>query len=143
MIKHLLCVILVVACCNTGFSQNDEKANVLAVERSAADAFTKHNLPNLSVIFAEDASIITPKGEMVTKQQLLQYVANVNSLVVSDMQVKLKGNNIAIVTGIQLETGKDASGVYFTKSRFMDVLEKRSGAWTIIASQSTFMDQQQ
>jgi ketosteroid isomerase-like protein len=138
MMKNLLFTLLVVACCNTGFSQNDEKANVLAVERSTADAFSKHNLPNINSAFADDASIITQKGELVTKQQLLQYVQRVNSLVVSDLQVKIKGNNIAIVTGTQVETGKDNSGsAYSTKSRFTDVLEKRNGNWIIIASQAT------
>ena len=129
---------MVIACSTAAFSQNDDKANVLAVERTLADAFTKHNVVNINAIYADDASIIKQQGELVNKQQLTQYVQQVNSFVLSDLQVKLKGSNIAIVTGIQSETGKDASGnVYSTKSRFTDGLEKKNGSWTIAASQST------
>ena len=65
---------MVFACCSTAFSQNDDKANVLALEKSTADAFTKHNLPYLNTAFADDASIITQQGVLVNKQQLMQYV---------------------------------------------------------------------
>lgn len=139
--KHALFIIATIVCCNTAFSQNDEKANVLAVERSTADAFTKHNVPYLSQVFTDDATIITPKGESVTKQQMFQYVSNINSVVVSDMQVKIKGI-IAIVTGVETETGKNEAGVYTGKYRFTDVLEKIKGQWFITASQATPMNQE-
>src|SRR5215471_4301754 len=124
MTKQAILFVSTLIFCNAAFSQNDEKANVLGVERATADAFTKHNLANINTVFADDASIITQKGEIITKQQLMQYVSNINSVVVSDMQVKIKGT-IAIVTGTETETGKDNSGTpYSNKSRFTDVLEK-------------------
>jgi ketosteroid isomerase-like protein len=138
--KQVIFIILTIACCSAAFSQNDEKANILAVEKSTADAFTKHNVVYLNSVFSDDATIITAKGEAINKQQLLQYVPGVNSVVVSDMQVKIK-NNIAIVTGIELETGKDNSGVYSNKLRFTDVLEKTKGQWQIISTQATSIDQ--
>ncbi|MEO8712722.1 MAG: nuclear transport factor 2 family protein [Parafilimonas sp.] len=140
MMKQILFIFLTMVFCNAAFSQNDEKANILAVEKSTADAFTKHNVVYLNSVFTDDVIIITAKGEAINKQQLLQYVSGVNSVVVSDMQVKIK-NNIAIVTGIELETGKDNSGVYSNKLRFTDVLEKTKGQWQIISTQATSMDQ--
>ncbi len=143
MIKRLLFIALVVASGTKGFSQSDEKAIILAVEKTVADAFTKHNIPALNAAFADDIAIITQTGESINKQQLLQYVNQINSVTVSDMQVKIKGNNnFAVVTGIELETGKDSSGsAYSNKSRFTDVLEKKNGQWTIFASQATSMNQ--
>lgn len=138
--KQVMFIILAIVLGNAAFCQNDEKANILAVEKSTADAFTKHNVVYLNSVFSDDATIITAKGEAINKQQLLQYVPGVNSVVVSDMQVKIK-NNIAIVTGIELETGKDNSGVYSNKLRFTDVLEKTKGQWQIISTQATSMDQ--
>jgi ketosteroid isomerase-like protein len=123
------------------FSQNDEKANVLAVERNTADAFTKHNAIYINQIFADDASIITAKAELINKQQLIQYISNINTVVVSDMQVKISGTT-AIVTGIETETGKNEAGVYTGKYRYTDVLQKVKGNWIIVASQATSMDQQ-
>ena len=140
MKKHLIIFILTTTISSAVFSQSDEKANILAVEKSTADAFTKHNVVYLNSVFAEDASIITPKGESVTKQQLLQFVGNINSVVVTDMQVKIKGT-IAIVTGTELETGKNDAGAYSNKYKFTDVLEKVKGQWQITATQATSMEQ--
>lgn len=136
MIKQVLFTILTVVCCNNVFSQSDEKANILAVERSTADAFTKHNLVFLNSIFSDDINVITATGEIVNKQQLLQSVQNVNSATVSGMLVKIEGN-IAIVTGTETETGKDNVGTYSITMRFTDILQKTKGQWQIIASQAT------
>jgi ketosteroid isomerase-like protein len=138
--KKIICLIAVIASCNIAFCQNDETANVLALERNTADAITKHNVPNIIAAFSDNATIITPSGELVGKQQLLQYLPNITSVVVSDMKVVLKGP-IAIVTGIQVENGKNDAGVYSNKCRFTDVLEKTKGQWKIIASQATLIEQ--
>ena len=136
MIKQLLLTLLTLVIYTAGFSQNDEKANVLAVERNAANAFTKHDVVALNSIFSDDVNVISATGAVLSKQQLLQAVQNVNSATLSDMQVRIEGY-IAIVTGIELETGKDNNGVYSNKLRFTDVLEKSKGVWKIIASQAT------
>jgi ketosteroid isomerase-like protein len=140
MRKHLLFFILTATISTAVFSQSDEKANILATEKSTADAFTKHNVVFLNAVFADDASIISAKGETMTKPQLMQYVSNINSVVVTDMQVKIKGT-IAVVTGVELETGKNDAGAYSNKYRFTDVLEKVKDQWQITASQATSMDQ--
>ena len=141
MTRRILFTLLVIACCNVAFSQNDDKANVLAIERKAADAYSKHAIPSLLSVFSDDATIITKNGQLINKQQLAQYVQPINGFVVSDMDVKIKGN-IAVVTGIQTETGKDTScGEYSTKARFTDVMERKNGIWTIVASQATLANQ--
>ena len=141
MMKQALLIIAIACTSHVAFSQNDEKANILAVERSTADALTKHNAMYINTVFTDDATIITPDGALINKQQLIQYLPKINSVVFSDMQVKTKGI-IAIVTGIQTETGKNDAGVYTGKYRFTDVLEKVKGQWFITASQLTSMDQQ-
>ena len=140
MIKKLLITFLTFVFFTTVFCQNDDKANVLAVERNAANAFTKHDVVVLNSVFADDVNIISATGAVETKQQLLQAVQNINSVTVSDMQVRIEGY-IAIVTGVALETGKDNNGVYSNKTRFTDVLEKTKGVWKIIASQATAVQQ--
>ena len=99
MMKQTIFLLATLFICNAIFSQSDEKANVLAVERGAANAFTKHNVVYLNQVFTDDASIISPKGQIITKQQIMQYVQNINSVTVSDMQVKIKGNNNFAVRG--------------------------------------------
>lgn len=139
MIKQIIFSALLIAGSTAAFSQNDDKANVLSVERNAAMAFSKHNVPGLNAAFADDATIITATGSLINKQQLAQRAQPINGLTLSDMDVKVKGN-VAVVTGIQTETGKDASGgAYETKARFTDVLERKNGAWFITASQATLI----
>ena len=138
MIKQVFLTLLTLAFYTVIFSQNDDKANVLALERSTANAFTKHDVVALNSAFADDANIISATGAIVNKQQLLQAVQNVNSVTLSDVQVRIEGY-IAIVTGTVLETGKDNNGVYSNKLRFTDVLAKTKGVWKIIASQATLV----
>ena len=138
MIKRFLFLAAAIICTVAAFSQNDDKANVLAVERSAANAFTKHDVVALNAAFADDATIVSATGALLSKQQLFQAVQNVNSVTVSDMQVRIEGY-IAIVTGITLETGKDNNGVYSNKLRFTDILAKTKGVWKIISSQATLV----
>ena len=134
--KQLLLIITTLACCTAAFSQSDEKANILAAEKNTADAFTKHNIPFLNSVIADNVSVITSKGEMITKQDLLKYVNNITSCTVSDMQVNNLGT-VAVVTGIEKISSKDESGAYTTTVRFTDVLQKTKGQWQIIASQAT------
>jgi hypothetical protein len=138
--KQIIFTIIIIVCCNSVFSQTDEKGIVLGIERSTADAFTKHNLTFLTSIFADNINVITATGEIVNKEQLLRSVQNVNSVTVSNMQVRIE-NNIAIVTGLAMETGKDDNGVYSNKLRFTDVLLRTKGQWQIIASQATAIQQ--
>jgi ketosteroid isomerase-like protein len=138
MMKRILLAIVVITYSVAAFSQNDDKANVLAVERSAANAFTKHDVVALNNAFADDATIISATGAVLTKQQILQAVQNINSVTVSDMQVRIEGYT-AIVTGVETETGRNDNGAYENKMRFTDVLLKTKGVWKIIASQSTAM----
>jgi ketosteroid isomerase-like protein len=140
MIKKILLAVIVVACSVAAFSQNDDKANVLAVERNAANAFTKHDVVALNTAFADDATIISATGEILTKQQILQAVQSINSVTVSDMQVRIEGYT-AIVTGVENETGRNDNGAYENKMRFTDVLLKTKGVWKIIASQATAIPQ--
>jgi ketosteroid isomerase-like protein len=142
MIKQSLLLTAALIFTVAAFSQNDEKANVLAIERNTADAFTKHNAIYINQVFTDDATIVTSKAELINKQQLIQYMPNINSVVVSDMVVKILGAT-AIVTGVETETGKNDAGVYTAKYRYTDVLQKVKGNWMIVASQATSMDQQQ
>jgi ketosteroid isomerase-like protein len=136
MMKQTIFLTATLFICSTVFSQSDEKANILAVEKNTADAFTKHNVVGLNQAFTDNATIISAKGQIITKQQMSQYVQNINSVTVSDMQVNIKGT-IAIVTGTVIQTGKNDAGPYTDKCRYTDVLEKIKGQWYIIASQST------
>ena len=122
--------------CAQAFCQTDEKGIVLGIERSAADAFTKHNVVFLTAAYADNAQLTSATGTVITKQQLIQSVERMTSCALSEMQVRIEGN-VAIVTGLATISGKDDNGNYLNKNRFTDVLLKTKGQWQIIASQAT------
>lgn len=136
--KKILITVSVFVCSVSAFSQNDDKANVLAVERNTANAFTKHDVVALNAAFADDANVISANGSVLNKQQIMQSVQNVNSVTLSDLQVRIEGYT-AIVTGVENETGRNDNGAYENKMRFTDVLLKTKGVWKIIASQATLV----
>ena len=141
MMKQLVILTLLILCCSTIFGQTDEKGIVLGVERTTADAFSKHNVTYLMSVFADDVQIISADGRIVTKQQMLEAVQRVTSVTVSDMNVRIE-SNVAIVTGIVKENGKDDNGgVYSNKMRFTDVLLRTKGQWKIITSQATSLSE--
>ena len=126
-------------CYISAFSQSDDKANVLEVERGMAAAFGKRDVVTLNAVFADDISIISATGDIINKQQLIKSAQTVNGVTLSDMQVKIKVN-IAIVTGTELITGID-NGPYTNKQRFTNVLERKNNQWQIIAFQQTPLSQ--
>ncbi len=134
--KKLLFAIGITVCCNNAFNQTNEKSIVLNVEERTAEAFTKHNLNFLNTVFADNVTIISATGDVINKQQLLQSVQNVNSATVATMQVRIEGN-VAVVTGMETETGRNNNSVYSNKMRFTDVLLKTKNQWQIITSQAT------
>lgn len=139
MSKRMLCAVVMMACSIAAFSQNDDKANVLQVERSLATALGKRDAVTINSLFADDASIINSTGNIVNKQQLIQSVQTMNGVTFSDMQVKVTAN-IAVVTGTEVVTGVD-NGPYTNKLRFTNVLERKNNQWQIIAAQQTSLAQ--
>ena len=139
MKKIFLGIILISVCHINSFSQNDDKANVLAVERTMAAAFGKHDVVTLNNVYVDDANIIATSGNIINKQQLFKMVQTSNGFTLSDLSVKV-GGNVAVVTGISVITGVD-NGPYTNKQRFTDVLERVNNQWKIASSQQTTIAQ--
>ena len=116
------------------------EATILDLERQWGDALSKADLPALNRILADDHSVITKDGTVITKaQELAIYGSGESSNVLSDfdpVKVRVFGA-VAVVIGGHKEKsqyhGKDTSGHY----RWTDIFAKRNGRWQAIASQLT------
>jgi ketosteroid isomerase-like protein len=117
---------------------------LMKMERDAVASLLKRDLAAFGRIFADDAVIITPDGSTSTKAQLLADVKSgdlvIESSEISDMKVRAYGD-VALVTYQTADKGKykgqDISGRY----RWTDVFARRAGAWQIVASQGTTIQQ--
>ncbi len=139
--KQIFMTLVLATCFMAGFGQTDEKGIVLGVERSTAGAFSKHDLVYLNAVLADNVTIITSEGNVITKEQFVQTAQNVFSATVDEMKVRLEGGVIAIVTGISTMAGKDGNGNAFTgKTRYTDILLKTKGQWQIISRQLTTIE---
>jgi ketosteroid isomerase-like protein len=107
------------------------------IERDMGQAMVAADIETLEQIFADDWTSIGASGAVVTKERVLANfktgVDRLEAFELGPMDVQVKGN-VAVVHGSVTErrtrAGKDVSGEYV----WMDLMEKRNGAWVVIRS---------
>ena len=107
------------------------------IERVMGQAMVAVDLEKLNRIFADDWTSIGASGAVVTKEKMLRDFKSVHDRLeafeLGPMDVQVKGN-VAVVHGSVTEkrtrAGKDVGGEYV----WMDLIEKRNGAWVVIRS---------
>jgi ketosteroid isomerase-like protein len=118
------------------------KAEILKIEEERNQAIVRGDGAALERLTAEDYSFITLRGELRTKQEIVQGFKSgsfhYESRQISDLIVRVYGNT-AVVTGRSnqkgREDGKDYSGDY----RFTRVYVKQDGRWLTVALQATLI----
>jgi ketosteroid isomerase-like protein len=111
------------------------------IEHQWIDSYVKGDADFLKNIEADNYSLVEPDGTIATKAEDIEGVTGktfvCKSATMSDIKVRMLGDNYACVTGLVKMTatdhGKDVSGDY----RGVDVFEKKGGKWQAIFSQVT------
>jgi len=122
-------------------SENVEK-KIMQLERDWGDALTKHDIAALDRILADDHTVITKDGSVLTKaQELAKHGESADELFdFEPMKVRVFGDT-AVVSGGHREKsqyhGRDTSGHY----RWTDLFVKRNGRWQAVASQLTRVEE--
>ena len=117
------------------------EAELKALEQQWSDAYVKGDAAALKTIEADDCMTVEPDGTVISKAGDIKAVEDktfvVKTATMSDLKVRMLGDNHACATGVTKLTGtdegKDISGDY----RFMDLFQKKDGKWQAIASQVT------
>jgi ketosteroid isomerase-like protein len=142
--KRLIAFVLVGATCigvaSVGSAQmqwNDPAVveTLKQIEQDMGEAMVAADIQKLNRIFADDWTSIGASGTVVTKEKVLRNfksgVDRLEAFELGPMDVQVKGN-VAVVHGSVTEkrtrAGKDVSGEYV----WMDLMEKRNGAWVVI-----------
>lgn len=107
------------------------------LEQDMGEAMVAVDLDTLNRIFADDWTSIGASGAVVTKATMIGNFTSAHdrleSFDLGPMDVQVKGN-VAVVQGRVTEKrtrgGKDIGGEYV----WMDLIEKRNGAWVVIRS---------
>jgi len=111
------------------------------LEQQWLDAYVKGDAAFIKTIEAEDYSVVEPDGSVLSKAGDVKAVTDktfaLKSASMSEIKVRMLGENYACVTGLVklsgTDDGKDITGTY----RGVDVFEKKDGKWQAVTSQTT------
>jgi ketosteroid isomerase-like protein len=142
----LILVVLVYpryATAQTASSHKRDVDQILKLEELRNQAVLHGDVGALDRMTSDDYTFITLRGEMRTKSEILNGFKSgsfhYESREISDLKVRVYGNNTAVVTGRSVqkgtENGKDYSGDY----RFTRVYVKQNGRWLTVALQTTLI----
>lgn len=131
------------AAAQTGSSDKKDVAEILKLEELRNQAVLHGDVAALDQMTSDDYTFITLRGEMRTKQEILNGFKSesfhYDSREISDLKVRVYGSNTAVVTGRSMqkgtENGKDYSGDYL----FTRVYVKQNGRWLTVALQATLI----
>ena len=123
------------------------EAELLRIENDWPRVIKEKDLAAMGRVEADDAIIVTPDGNLGSKQQDLDNIGSgaftADDINMSELKVKVLDNDAAVVSGqLELRNGKykmpdgklmDLSGKY----RFIDTFARRNGDWQLVAGIST------
>jgi ketosteroid isomerase-like protein len=119
-------------------------AKLQALEQSWEGSYRTHDTTIIDKLVAEDFVGTSSSGKLGNKATMLAEAkkdTNVYKTAEStDMIVHSFGPNVAVVTGLVRESGKDKSGKTFSHSyRFTDTWVERNGEWQCVAAHAMAM----
>ena len=119
-------------------SPSDDEQRILELHLAGDKALMSADVEALGRIFADDYVQYNEAGRAFTKQDVLNNFKSgairYPSIVSTGRKIRLFGD-MAIVHGSEADE-VEANGARFTvKYLYMDVLLKRDGKWTLVASQ--------
>jgi hypothetical protein len=125
-----------------GIFAADKRSELDAITQFEQDwlqALMAKDRASLDAILADDFMDSTWKGELHTKQQYLDALANrpPYKQKMSDLKINIYGIT-AVARGVMIVS--DQMGKVLTQVRFTDVLVNRNGRWLAVAAQETALD---
>lgn len=125
---------------NARFTNPTVASVIKDFENRLGKAMVASNLDQIGRAYADDWATITSKGEVFTKEDLLQDFRSGNHRLMGfqngPMRVQVFGDVALVQTSVaeqRIQDGKDISGRFV----FMDLLKKREGQWKIVRTLGT------
>lgn len=118
------------------------KQEILRIENERNRAVVSGDAAALDRLTAADYSFITLRGELRTKQEIVNGFKSgsfhYDTRTISDLTVRVYGNT-AIVVGRSNQTGSENGKDYSGDYRFTRVYVKQRGQWQTVALQTTLV----
>jgi ketosteroid isomerase-like protein len=123
---------------NSGAEQELRK-----LESQWQEALTQRDVAMLDQLMADDYMLTTVSGEVVNKARVLAEIKSANATANvrnTDVAVRIY-EDVAVVTGLVLISGRFNDKDISTRSRYMKVYVRRLGQWRVVAAQATLISQ--
>ena len=136
----LITLMMVAGFATAGFAAGAE-AELKTIEQQWLDAYMKSDAAFIKSLEADDYWIVDSDGSVATKDKDVKSVTDktfvLKSATMSDMKVRMIGDNCAVVTATLKMSGTDEGKDFSGDFRGTDVFEKKGGKWVAVASQLT------
>lgn len=114
------------------------------IEDAYEAGFQAHNATNVEPFIANDAVLTDSKNRVMNRSAAIaEFKSSTDTLTTaknSDMKVHMIDKDVAVVTGVSHEAGKDKSGKAFDRRyRFTDTFVNRNGKWLVVASHASVL----
>jgi ketosteroid isomerase-like protein len=114
------------------------------MEREIGEAITRRDLAALDRLIADDFSVTSPLGQMMTKQQALDTLTSpdyeLEFLCNAEITVRVFGD-AAVATAVGTTKGRYQGQDASSQFRYTRVWVKRQGCWQAVAAHSTYLTQ--
>jgi uncharacterized protein (TIGR02246 family) len=141
MKTSLITLLMVAGLATAGFGASSAETELKTIEQQWIDAYMKGDPAFIKNLEADDYSVIEPDGAVSTKAQDVKAVTDktfvLKSATMSDIKVRMMGDNYAVVTAMLKMSGTDDGKAFSGDYRGTDVFEKKDGKWQAVASQLT------
>jgi ketosteroid isomerase-like protein len=115
-----------------------EVAQVRRLEERWTEAYKERQIDILSTLLTEDFVITVEDGNTYSKAGYITHSADSSVRVevaeLSDLRVRVRGGNIAVVTGAYHERGKSNGKPYEYHDRLTDVWVRVGNSWRVLSS---------
>lgn len=113
-------------------------AQVRRLEEKWAEAYKERDIDILSSLLTEDFVITVEDGNTYSKAGYITHSADSSVQVevaeLSDLRIRLRGGNIAVVTGAYHEKGRSNGKPYEYHDRLTDVWVRVGNGWRVLCS---------
>jgi ketosteroid isomerase-like protein len=113
-------------------------AQVRRLEEKWAEAYKERDIDILSSLLTEDFVITVEDGNTYSKAGYITHSADssvqVDVAELSDLRVRMRGGNIAVVTGAYHEKGRSNGKPYEYHDRLTDVWVRVGNGWRVLCS---------
>lgn len=119
-------------------AQDGAAAQVRSLEEKWTEAYKGRQIDVLSSLLTEDFVITVEDGNTYSKAGYITHSADPSVKVevaeLSDLRVRVRGGNLAVVTGAYHEIGRSNGKPYEYHDRLTDVWVRVGNAWRVLSS---------